>query len=95
MSSMTELMLLIVSLIGLGCGVWCIYWVKMIPCVRRARLGRWLFVLTLLTLGATALVAAVVHADSLAPLGLLSGFLVIGMLWESPRSSDVHGEQSI
>ncbi|MSU77933.1 MAG: hypothetical protein EXS16_07540 [Gemmataceae bacterium] len=95
MSTMAELSVFIVTLLGLICGGWCIYWVKMIPCVRRARLGRWLFVLTLLTLGAMALVAAVVHADSLAPLGLLSGFLVIGMLWENPHTDEVPSERTV
>ena len=40
------------------------------------------FVVTLLSLGGMALFAAIVHADGLAPLGLLSGLLIVGMLWE-------------
>ncbi len=95
MSSMVELTLLVVTILGLLCGCLCIYWVKMKPCVRRARIGRWLFVLTLLGLGVMALVAAVAHVDGLAPIGLLSGFLLIGMLWENPHMADVPGGRSL
>ena len=94
MSTMVELSVLVITILGLLCGGWCIYWVKMIPCVHRARLGRWLFVVTLLGLGATALVAAVVHADALAPLGLLSVFLIVGMLWDNPPAVDVQAERT-
>jgi len=45
--------------------------------------GRRLFILTLLLLGITILAAALTHARGLAPLGLIAGFLVIGMLWET------------
>ncbi len=87
MSMIVELSVLIITLVGLLLGSGCIYWVKVRPCARRAWWGRRLFVLTLLLLGAAALVAAVTHADGLAPLGLLSGLLIVGMLWESPRTA--------
>jgi len=47
--------------------------------------GRRLFIVTLLALGSMTLVAACAHARGLAPLGLIAGFLVIGMLWESKQ----------
>jgi hypothetical protein len=81
---LVELSVLIATLIGLLVGGFCIYWVKVRPSARQAWWGRRLFVVTLLILGGMALVAALVRADGLAPLGLLSGLLVVGMLWESP-----------
>src|SRR5215475_100649 len=81
---LVELAVLVATLVGLLTGAGCIYWVKVKPCPRRARWGRWLFIVTLVSLGVVALVAAILHADGLAPLGLLSGFLIIGMLWEGP-----------
>ena len=84
MSMVVELAVLIATLVGILCGSCCIYWIKVRPCALRARWGRRLFVMTLLSLGATALFAAIMHADGLAPLGLLSGILIVCMLWESP-----------
>ena len=82
MSMLVELLVLIVTLLGLFSGVSCIYWVKMWPRTRHALWGQRLFIVTLLSLGGMALFAALVHADGLAPLGLLSGLLIVGMLWE-------------
>jgi hypothetical protein len=82
-SMLVELTVLIATLVGFLMGVCCIYWVKVRPSARRALWGRRLFVVTLLSLGGMALFAALVHADGLAPLGLLSGMLTVGMLWES------------
>jgi hypothetical protein len=79
-----EFTVLITTLTGMLLGSCCIYWVKVRPSARRAWWGCCLFVVTLLTLGAVALVAAMTLADGLAPLGLLSGLLIVGMLWESP-----------
>ena len=84
MSMLVEFMVLIATLLGLTMGVCCIYWVKVRPSARHAWWGCRLFIVTLLSLGAVAFFAAIVHADGLAPLGLLSGFLTVGMLWESP-----------
>jgi hypothetical protein len=81
---LVEVTVLIATLLGLLLGGCCIYWVKVKPCPRRARWGRRLFILTLLALGTVALVAAIMRADGLAPLGLLSGMLIVGMLWEGP-----------
>ena len=84
MSMLVEWTVLIGMLVGFALGSCCIYWVKVKPCPKRARLGRRLFVVTLLSLGAMALFAAIAHAEGLAPLGLMSGLLIVGMLWESP-----------
>jgi hypothetical protein len=81
-SMLVELTVLIATLVGLLSGGCSIYWVKMWPSTRHARWGQRLFVVTLLCLGGMALFAAIVHADGLAPLGLLSGLLTVGMLWE-------------
>ncbi len=84
MSMLFELAVLLATLTGLLSGSCSIYWVKVKPTSRHARWGRRLFILTLLALGTVALAAAIVRADGLAPLGLLSGMLIVGMLWESP-----------
>ena len=83
-SMLVELAVLIATLLGLMMGVCCIYWVKVRPSARHAWWGCRLFIMTLLSLGGLAFFAAIVHADGLAPLGLLSGLLIVGMLWESP-----------
>jgi hypothetical protein len=49
--------------------------------------GRGLFVGTLFVLGGCTMVAAFHRAESLVPLGLVTGVLVVGMLWESPAWS--------
>ncbi len=84
MSILVELLVLIATFVGLLLGSFCIYWARVRPCPRRERWGCRLFIATLLGLGAVALFAAFMHADGLAPLGLLSGLLTVGMLWESP-----------
>ncbi len=87
MSFFVELSVLTATVLGLLVGVCCIYWVKAHPSAGWARWGRRLFIATLLGLGAVAFFAAFMHADGLAPLGLLSGLLTVGMLWESPTPS--------
>jgi hypothetical protein len=79
-----EFSLLAMTLIGLFLGSCCIYWVNLRPSARRARWGRGLFVVSLLTLGGAVLLAALTRNEGLAPLGLLSGLLIVGMLWENP-----------
>ena len=86
MSILVELLVLIATCLGLILGGFCIYWARVRPCPRRGRWGCRLFVATLLGLGAVALFAAFMRADGLAPLGLLSGLLTVGMLWETPAS---------
>lgn len=64
-------------------GGWSIYWARGQDHPGRIRWGRRLFILTLLVLGLFTVIAACAHASGLTPLGLVAGFLVIGMLWES------------
>jgi hypothetical protein len=66
---------------GLG-----ILWGRASSCPHRTSLGRVLFVGTLLLLGAGLQLAAFYEAEGLIPLGLLAGFLVVAMLWETPAS---------
>jgi hypothetical protein len=47
--------------------------------------GRLLFVGAILILGGSAGAAALHRAEGLIPLGLVSGFLIMGMLWEVPQ----------
>ena len=84
MSMIVELSVFLATLIGMLLGGCCIYWVRVRPSARHALWGRRLFIATLLGMGAVAFFAAVMHADGLAPLGLLSGLLTVCMLWESP-----------
>jgi hypothetical protein len=84
MTLFIEWSVLIVTLVGLAAGVLCITWAKASRSARRVRWGRRLFIATFSLLGATALVAALARANGLAPLGLLCGLLIVGMLWENP-----------
>ena len=79
-----ELAILAATIVGLLVGGLCIFWVNGEPGTRRARWGERLFIVTLLSLGAIGLAAAIGRAVGLAPLGLLSGLLIVGMLWDSP-----------
>jgi hypothetical protein len=71
------------TLACLGLGVWGICWARS-RSTQRVAMGRGVFLLNLLFLGATALVAAFHQAGGLLPLGLSAGGLIVGMLWESP-----------
>jgi hypothetical protein len=86
-SLMVELPVLIATLTGLLTGAASIYSVRVRPSARLAWWGRRVFVATLLSLGAVGLLAAFLHADGLAPLGLVSGLLTVGMLWETPAAA--------
>lgn len=92
MSILVELTVLVITLFGLSLGSCCIYWIKVRPTDRQAWWGSRLFVATLLLLGITALVAALLRAEGLAPLGLLSVLLIVGMLWETPIPAQAPGE---
>jgi hypothetical protein len=71
--------------LGLFLGLWGILWARLSPTARAARWGKCLFVVTFLALGAATFLAALNRLDGLAPLGLLSGLLVVGMVWDGPR----------
>lgn len=81
-----ETYLLWLTASGLVLGIWGIAWARSSGVAWRATSGRWLFVLALLLLGSASLVAASHRSDGLVPLGLTCTFLVVGMLWETPRT---------
>jgi len=74
------------TLLGVLLGGWAIYWTRSPAQPLRSRCGRCLFLLAMMELGATALVAAWTHALSLAPMGIVSVLLVVAMLWETPAA---------
>ncbi len=80
--SLLESLLLVTTFAGLLVGALSIHWARSRQSL--ANWGRRLFIATLLLLGGTGLVAAGARADGLVPLGLVAGFLVIGMLWDNP-----------
>lgn len=82
--SMLELAVTILTVVTALVGTWSIYWARTEPPCWRCRGGRILFVVNLLAIGATGLVAAFTRAQGLPPLGLVAGLLTIGMLWERP-----------
>jgi hypothetical protein len=77
-----EFWLWILAIAGLPLGVWSVCWARGEE--GRAWWGRRIFVGTLLVLGASGLVGAIAQADGTITLGLLAGFLLIAMLWETP-----------
>src|SRR5262249_6096422 len=83
-----EIVLLMVTCMGLLVGAWGILWTRASHTKDRILVGRCLFVGTLLVLGGSSLVAAFNQADGLAPLGLSAGLLVSLMLVEAPRSEN-------
>jgi hypothetical protein len=82
--SMLELAVTVLTLVTAAVGAWSIYWARTEPHCWRCRGGRILFVINLLAIGGTGLVAAFTRAQGLPPLGLVAGLLTIGMLWERP-----------
>lgn len=87
--SMLELAVTILTVATALVGTWSIYWARSEPPCWRCRGGRILFVVNLLTIGATGLVAAFTRAQGLPPLGLVAGLLTIGMLWERPAPKQI------
>lgn len=81
---MLELVVLCLTLITAVVGALSIYWARADRSCWRCHGGRVLFVVNLLAIGVTGLVAAFTRAQGLPPLGLVAGLLTIGMLWERP-----------
>jgi hypothetical protein len=79
-----EICLFFLTVLAVLVGTWAIFWARSPADTARRSWGRRIFVGTLFFLGAGGLIAAWHKADGLVPLGLCAGFLVIGMLWESP-----------
>jgi hypothetical protein len=82
-----EIYLLVLTYSGLLLGTWGILWVRASASPLLVICGRGIFLSTLVLMGITCLVAASYRADGLIYLGLSAGFLVILMLWESPREA--------
>jgi hypothetical protein len=82
-----EICLLVLTYSGLLLGTWGILWVRAGASPLLVICGRGIFLCTLVLMGVTCLVAASFRADGLIYLGLSAGFLVILMLWESPRDA--------
>ena len=82
---MTSLNLALIGMAlgGLAVGGGCLILVNC-QCKILSKIGRRLFIATLLILGAVGLIAAVALAEGLVPLGLLAGLLVVAMLVEWP-----------
>jgi len=80
-----EVWLLALTYTGVVLGGWGILWVRASNAPMLISCGRGIFLMTLLLMGATSLVAASYRADGLIYLGLSAGFLVMIMLWESPQ----------
>jgi hypothetical protein len=82
-SPVIELWLAVLTVCCIVLGGLSIYWVKADDALR-SWWGRRLFVGTLMIMGVTGLAGACLQAEGLAPLGLVAGFLVVAMLWETP-----------
>lgn len=82
--SRLDLSVLVLTLVTAAVGSWSIYWARSETGCWRGRGGRWLFVVNLLALGGAGLVAAFTRAQCLAPLGLVAGLLIVGMMWDGP-----------
>jgi hypothetical protein len=72
------------TLIAAVVGIWSIYWTRVRTHCWRGRGGRILFIVNFLALGIIGLIAAFARAQSLPPLGLVAGLLIVGMMWEGP-----------
>jgi hypothetical protein len=83
--STLDLWLMLMTPGGCLLGGWSIYWARGQDHPGRILWGRRLFIVTLLLLGFMTFVAACARAKGLAPLGLIAGLLVVGMLWESKQ----------
>jgi hypothetical protein len=82
-----ELAFLASTVVGLALGCLSIAWARTSEKPVFVLLGRCLFVATLLFLGGSGVLAALNHAEGVVPLGLTSGFLTMGMLWEIPHAA--------
>jgi hypothetical protein len=74
------------TLIGASLGVCSIYWARSAERPALACWGRRLFLAICVSMGASALLAALLHAQGLTALGLCLGLLVVAVTWEAPSS---------
>jgi hypothetical protein len=89
-----ESWLLALTVTGLVFGTLGVIWARTASTRSGIYLGRGVFLVTILFLGASSLLAAWHRADGLAGLGLASGSLVIFMLWEGPSAARSHSKVS-
>jgi hypothetical protein len=89
-----ERWLLALTVMGLVYGTLGVIWARTAGSRSGIYLGRGVFIVTLLFLGASSLLAARHRADGLAGLGLSAGSLVIFMLWESPSAGRSDSKES-
>lgn len=82
---MVEIALLTCAILGGVLGSLAIYWARQEYCQKRVCVGQVLFIGILFCNGLGILVGVYCHAYFLAPLGLSSGLLLVGMLWEAPK----------
>lgn len=75
--------LTLLSLVMGGLGL---YWARGSRQRRRALWGYCLFFAALFFVSVSSLVAAAYQAEGLAPVGILAGALVVGMVWELPAA---------
>jgi hypothetical protein len=80
-----EAVFLGLTLLGLLLGGLAIAWARTSRKQIWILLGRCLFIATLLLLAGGGIMAAMQEAESLIPLGLTAGLLVMGMLCEMPH----------
>ena len=90
--AMLDAGLLVLTLLNAVVGGWSIHWARAEPQSWRCRGGCILFVVNLLALGITGIIAAVARAQGLPPLGLVGGLLIVGMMWERPGDERQHQE---
>lgn len=79
-----DISVLLLTLFNAGVGAWSLHWARSDACAWRRRNGCILFAVNFLVLGIHGIVAALTRAPVLAPLGLIAGLLVVGMMWERP-----------
>jgi hypothetical protein len=70
--------------VGVIVGAWSVWLVRGSRNPSRTDWGHWVFLVTLVGIGAGTLVAVACAARCLVPFGLAAGWLVIAMLWENP-----------
>lgn len=81
-----ELWIYAITLVGLVLGAWGIIWARCSKDQGRTWLGRGIVVITFIAVGSLGLVAALYRTNGVIFLGLVTGFLLVGMLWEAPLS---------
>ncbi|MGF1583349.1 MAG: hypothetical protein ACFCD0_28855 [Gemmataceae bacterium] len=85
-----EMWLNVVALVGFILGALALYWARGSADTPRVKLGQWIFVMSFLLLTMGIIVAASCRAESLTPLGIGAGLLIVCGVWDS---SDTRAEK--